>query len=118
MIFDKIIDVTKIVLGEHDILAEAKRDSKSDIIIAGEKEGLAENTNEYAVIVAMGSAVDETKFALGNVILAGNGRNNKSFDYHKKKYIIFSSHSVGIMVTPDNFRPTKNASKAVQKSKS
>ena len=107
-LFDGIIDVTKIHLGDHDILAKVKKVSNSDIIVvSNEKEGMSEDANEFASIIAVGKEVDQTVFPIGNIILAGNGgRANKSFEHKKTKYVIFSSHSIGIMVTPDNFKPT------------
>jgi co-chaperonin GroES (HSP10) len=114
-LFDNIIDVTKIYLGEHDILAKVHKVSNSGIIVvSNEKEGMSEDANEYAAIIAVGSAVDTEKFPIGNVILAGNGaRSNKSFEHKKAKYVIFSSHSIGIMLDPTNFKPTADDKKAV-----
>jgi len=110
MIFDKILDVTKIYMGPHDILVEVKRDQGRKVILPESKNGLSEEADEYGVIHITGDEVPE-KFATGNVILGVSGKGYKSFENNKVKYIILPTHAIGVMVTPDNFKITAKVKK-------
>ena len=113
MIFNQVVEVEKLLIGDHDLLL--KVESIESKIITLEK-GLTEDSNDYGVIISVGDSVDKTKYAIGNIILGVRG-GTKAFEHKKVKYMIASIHNIGIMTTPDNFKLTKNASKSVQKSK-
>lgn len=109
MIFEKIIDVKKILLGDHDVLTQLREVKRSGIILAPttSKEALSEDANEYAEIIVVGKEVKDPRLAIGNIILgASQGRGNSGFTHKKDRYVIFSAHSVGVIVTPDNYKNT------------
>jgi len=108
MIFEQILDVEKILLGDVDILTKLHTVKTGNIVLAkGDNQSITNDINEYAEIISVGKGITDPRFALGNIIIAANeGRGNKSFPYKKDKYVILSAHTVGIVVTPDNFKPT------------
>jgi len=98
----RIIDVTKIILSEDQILC--KIHTLSNLIITPESN--QEVAFDYLEIIAVGKKVDD--YSVGDIVLDLVIPSSYGFKIGTQGYIKFPRHGIKLAVKADNFDKNKN----------
>jgi len=101
---ERIKDIKEIIIGEGEVLFEVIHPERKSGIILEEKLS-DKRTNDYGIIVAMGSAVKDIE--PGDIVVRTRVRDLPGYEYHNKEYVLTSRYNISIVVKPANFSLTE-----------